>query len=402
MDLSTNRPTHRSFRLACISAAMTLTLVACNSNPAPVANDATLTSSIQAQLAADTAIAGQPIEAHVQNAAATLTGTVSNDAQRTIAARDAAGIAGIRQVINNLSIATAPPASAVVLPPPAEPVPVLTKKIPAVVAPVSTKPAKKSPIVTQAPIYRSDSSSQNISTPPPSQAPTRAATPAPSKPTFRTVTVPAGNIVSVRVTQTLDSASTQPGASFSGALATDLLSDGVVAIPAGAAVSGRVDAVQEAAHFKGASLLTISLTGITRRGERIPVTSEPYTVEGKGRGKNTAIKAGGGAAVGAVLGGIFGGGRGAAIGAATGGGLGAGANAITRGQQVQIPSESVVRFRLTAPITVQVRTDAGGARQNNPSANSSDTSTDNPANNPDDSGPPVLQNRNKPSAAPQL
>ena len=140
-------------------------------------------------------------------------------------------------------------------------------------------------------------------------------------------------------------------------VASDVIVDGVVAIPSGSNVSGHVDAVQEAGHFKGNSLLTVSLTDISRRGDRIAVTSEPYTVSGKGRGVNTAEKTGGGAAVGAVLGGIFGGGKGAAIGAAAGGGVGAGSNAVTRGQQVQIASESVVRFRLANPVNVRVRTD---------------------------------------------
>jgi hypothetical protein len=111
--------------------------------------------------------------------------------------------------------------------------------------------------------------------------------------------------------------------------------------------------VQEAAHFKGNSLLTIELTGLRRQGENVALSTEPYSVAGKGRGKNTAIKTGGGAAVGAILGGIFGGGKGAAIGAATGGGLGAGSNAITRGEQVQIPSESLIRFHLTNPISLR-------------------------------------------------
>jgi hypothetical protein len=112
--------------------------------------------------------------------------------------------------------------------------------------------------------------------------------------------------------------------------------------------------VQDAAHFKGSSLLTISLSAISRHGERIQVSTEQYTKEGEGRGKNTAEKVGGGAAVGAILGGIFGGGKGAAIGAAAGGGVGAGANGVTRGQQVQIESETVVRFKLADPILVRV------------------------------------------------
>jgi hypothetical protein len=115
-----------------------------------------------------------------------------------------------------------------------------------------------------------------------------------------------------------------------------------------------VDAVQDAAHFKGSSLLTVSLSSISRKGERIDVATEAYTKQGEGRGKNTAEKVGGGAAVGAILGGIFGGGKGAAIGAAAGGGVGAGANGVTRGQQVQIPSETVVRFKLSDPIIIHV------------------------------------------------
>jgi uncharacterized protein YcfJ len=67
-------------------------------------------------------------------------------------------------------------------------------------------------------------------------------------------------------------------------------------------------------------------------------------------------KVGGGAAVGAILGGIFGGGKGAAIGSAAGAGVGAGANTITRGEQVQIPSESLVNFTLTNSLSIRVST----------------------------------------------
>jgi len=78
---------------------------------------------------------------------------------------------------------------------------------------------------------------------------------------------------------------------------------------------------------------------------------------------------GGGAAVGAILGGIFGGGKGAAIGAAAGGGLGAGANAVTKGEQVQIPSESLIRFRLTNAIALRVSTGNNRNAPANPTLN---------------------------------
>jgi hypothetical protein len=112
-----------------------------------------------------------------------------------------------------------------------------------------------------------------------------------------------------------------------------------------------VDA-KDAGLFSGSSLLSIELTAVTTRGQRIQVVTDAYSKQGAGRGKNTAAKAGGGAALGAIIGALAGGGKGAAIGAAAGGGLGAGVNGVTRGQQVQIPSESLVNFRLQAPISV--------------------------------------------------
>ena len=168
------------------------------------------------------------------------------------------------------------------------------------------------------------------------------------------ITLPAGTSIPVRITETLDSATTQTGDKFTGSVASDIVVDGLVVIPQGTPVTGHVDEAKDAAHYKGSSLLTISLSGINRKGEHIEVATDPYTKEGEGRGKNTAEKVGGGAAIGAILGGIIGGGKGAAIGAAAGGGAGAGVNTVTRGQQVQIQSETVVRFKLSDAILVHV------------------------------------------------
>src|SRR5206468_12496700 len=110
------------------------------------------------------------------------------------------------------------------------------------------------------------------------------------------------------------------------------------------------------AYSNASTLRTTEPTSINRRGEHGTVNTEPFSVQGKGRGGNTAAKVGGGAAVGAILGAIIGGGKGAAIGAAAGGGAGAGANTITRGQQVQITSETLIRFNLTNTLSLRVPT----------------------------------------------
>ncbi|SDE70475.1 BON domain-containing protein [Terriglobus roseus] len=325
---------------------------------APV-DDATLTSQVQQKIASESGLANEPVQVSTANGSVTLSGNVSNAAARTLAANDAAGVTGVRQVVNNITVNPAtPPVSAAAITPQPE-VPTQTAPAPKV-AVVAKKtppppPVRNTPAPAPAPIERA---SAPAPVPVPVQQP--APPPPPPQPVVRTITIPSGTTIPVRVTQTLDSASTQQGDRFSGAVATDIVQDGMLVIPRGAVVSGTVTEVHEAAHFKGSSLLTVELTGVTVRGQNIPLAVTPYSVEGKGRGKNTAIKTGVGAAAGAVLGGIFGGGKGAAIGAAAGGGTGAGINAVTRGEQVQIPSESVVRFSLTNAVAVRTSTHAAG------------------------------------------
>lgn len=365
--------------LVCTTVGVLL-LSGCRTNSP---DDATLARSVQTSLNSDTALNGLAIQAGVQGGVVTLSGNAQNDAQRTLAARDASAISGIRQVVNNVLIAPVTPAAAstaeVVAP---APIPAPAKSIPDRLSPESRKRQRDTDQARETQQKREQQAEkerrmQNHETAPverSSAQPGSAAAaaqptqPAPQtpQPVLRDITVPAGYALAVRVTQTIDSTDAQQGQTFSGVVANNVMADGLVAIPAGTHVSGTVNAVQEAGHFEGNSLLTISLTSISRRGETLPVATQPYTVQGKGRGKNTLEKTGGGAAVGAILGGIFGGGKGAAIGAAAGGGVGAGSNAITRGEQVQIASESVVRFRLTGPIAMQVRADGQDSAPDNP------------------------------------
>ena len=87
-------------------------------------------------------------------------------------------------------------------------------------------------------------------------------------------------------------------------------------------------------------------------GKSYDIHTDQWAKEGAARGKNTAEKVGGGAAIGAIIGAIAGGGKGAAIGAGVGAGAGTTAQAATRGEQVRLPSESVINFRLETSISV--------------------------------------------------
>jgi len=302
--------------------------------PAP-RSDQQIGSDIQAKIGAESALTGQNIQVNVANGVATLNGKVENDASRALAAADSASVDGVRTVVNNLVVAPARAAK-----PAPEP-----KRHKEVAQSAPPPPPPPPPAPAQEPV-------QVVAPPPP---------PPPPAPVARTVTLPTGTVIPIRMTDTLDSGKTQPNTVFHGSLAGDLIVDGMVVAKSGASVTGRVIIAKDATHFTGSSELSIELTRIDTVDHPVDVVTDAYDKQGAGRGKNTALKTGGGAAVGAVLGGLLGGGKGAAIGAASGGGLGAGANGVTRGQQVQIPTETLVTFHLQSPISVTTSKKVGSS-----------------------------------------
>src|SRR5438270_2686318 len=120
----------------------------------------------------------------------------------------------------------------------------------------------------------------------------------------------------------------------------------------GTDVYGRLAEAKEAGHMSGSSELQLELTRMVIDGKDYPVVSSDYSLKGKGRGSDTAKKVGGGAVAGAIIGAIAGGGKGAAIGAGVGSAAGAGVQVLTKGQQVKVPSETLLEFRLQQPVTV--------------------------------------------------
>ncbi len=346
----------RSSRLAPLALLPALLLPSGCKHDEPT--DPSIATAVQQRLASDSAISAEPIQASVQGGVVTLSGTVSSDAARSLASNDAGAVAGVRTVLNNLAVQ--PPISAAT----ALPAPVAAPTPAPEVSRTRDEPRRRERDRRRdrneaASSAASLAQNNTPSYPAPSSTPQQQAEPTPPPaPVVRSVTLPAGTVIPVRLSQTLSSATAQPGQTFSGSVASDVLSnDGAVVLAQGGNVSGRVTEVQEAAHFKGNALLSIELTNLSRHGNQVPIATEAFSQEGKGRGKNTATKAGIGAAAGAVLGGIFGGGKGAAIGAAAGGGSGVGINAVTRGEQAQIPAETIVRFRLSTPVTVRLSGD---------------------------------------------
>jgi hypothetical protein len=106
--------------------------------------------------------------------------------------------------------------------------------------------------------------------------------------------------------------------------------------------------------MKGSSALTLELTDIVIRDTAYPLLTSAYEVKGKGEGSNTAKKVVGGAGLGALIGGIAGGGKGAGIGALAGLAGGTALSASKKGEQLSIPSESLLEFRLAQPVRLPV------------------------------------------------
>src|SRR5450631_3496074 len=96
-------------QIAILPLSLAMLLAGCKST-SPTANDAALNTQVQARLFADQNLSGQPIQASVASGVVTLNGSVSTDTARTIASNDAAQVAGIKTVVNNLVVQPSTPA----------------------------------------------------------------------------------------------------------------------------------------------------------------------------------------------------------------------------------------------------------------------------------------------------
>jgi hypothetical protein len=307
-------------------------------------NDAELTSNIQTRLATDSGLQAKQLGVKAEGGTVTLTGTVDNDAQREAAARYAAAEPGVKQVINNLQVAASTDTAQATPPPPpveeAKPSP-------------SPKPRRRESRVrdTPRPSNNNTSPAPVAAMAPPAPVSAVPSTPPPPPPPKK-VTIPAGTTLAVRLVDSIDSETSQQGQTFHATLDSPLAVDGEVAIPSGYDVEGHLVEVKSAGKFAGQSVVALQLDRISAGGKYYTLQTDQYRRQGSSRGKNTAAKVGAGAGIGAIIGAIAGGGKGAAIGAAAGGGLGGGVQAATKGQQIKLPSETVLNFTLQAPVTV--------------------------------------------------
>jgi len=339
-----------SLRILPLALALALA-VACTKAP----NDAQVTSEIQSRLGADSGLQNKQLTVQSEKGTVTLSGTVDNDAQREAAAKYAAAQPGVKQVINNLQVASMSAAA------PSQDAPAVNEPAPAP-APVSaSKPSastKRHPKSSESQDnYASQSAPQNAGAanqPSAAPAPAQVAenTPPPPPPPPAKVTVPSGTAVPVRLIDTIDSATAQTGDTFHATLDSPIAIDGEVVVPAHYDVEGHIVAAQSSGKFAGKALLELQLDRIKVGDKWYNIETDHFKQETGSRGKNTAAKVGGGAVAGAILGWIFGGGKGAAIGSVAGAGAGGGVQAASKKPDIKLSSERILTFALQQPVTI--------------------------------------------------
>jgi hypothetical protein len=331
--------------------AIAIVGLACARKP----NDAEISSDIQSKFSQDSGLSSKQLTVQSSNGVVTLSGTVDNDAQRDAASRQAASVAGVKKVVNNLQVGGASAPAVAATPAPEQPTSSSSAPPTENAKPTAGKKSHKSKSSRMASEANSSANQMAANAPPPAAPPENTPTtppPPPPPPAPKKFIIDQGTQISVRLIDPIDSEKNQTGDTFHATLNAPLTSDGEEAVPAGVEVVGHVVDVKSAGKFEGQSLVVLQLDTLSSGGRTYDIPTDQYRKQGSSRGKNTAEKVGGGAILGGIIGAIAGGGKGAAIGGAAGAGAGGGVQAASKSQQIKLPSETVLNFTLQQPVTV--------------------------------------------------
>jgi BON domain-containing protein len=354
----------RENKIATLALLLAISFTAsCSRLGAP--SDDAITTDIKAKMFSEPTLKNASVDVSSKGGVVTLTGQVPDDAARLAAYKIATQEKGVTKVNDQMSVlaAQATPEPVAATPAPAlEPVP----------RPARTRSASKAARTHDA-ASTSEGASEAQPAPPAAAAP---AAPTPPQPV--TVTVPANTIVSIRTIDSIDSKTNHEGEVFKASLNAPIVVDNRVIVPAGADAYVKLVNAKSAGHMTGRSELGLELSSILFQGKTYNVVSSDVKQSGTSRGKQTAERVGGGAALGAIIGAIAGGGKGAAIGAAVGGGAGTGVQVLTHGQQVKIPSETRLDFTLQQPLDITYVVGKRSQRHSNAEQASSEQPPSNP------------------------
>jgi len=327
---------HPKNRMAALMVAFVLTFGGCSlfkSSSAP--NDEAIAASVQAKLYQDPVLKTRDVHVVSQQGVVVLSGTVGSDQEKSAVEQFAHSADGVKQVIDELTVNAPEQAAAAA---PAQPQPRATRRRSR--ARAENEAPSESQSQTPAPVEQAPpASAQASDAPPPPQQPVQ-------------VTIPAGTVITVRTVDPIDSSTNKTGDEFAATVDSQIEQNGQVVVPRYAKARLQLVAARSAGHIKGRSEIQLQLVSLAVDGKSYPVSAGVYQQAASSRGKQTAERAGIGAAVGGIIGAIAGGGKGAAIGAGVGAGAGTGVQMATKGQIVKIPPETKLDFTLSSPLNV--------------------------------------------------
>ena len=172
----------------------------------------------------------------------------------------------------------------------------------------------------------------------------------------RSLEAPAGTELVVRTVETIDSRNASADQTFSAIVEQEVTNaSGGVIIPERSSAQLMIRQMSSGGAT-GSPEMVLDVQSITVDGQKYLVSTADLTRDsdtGIGKNKRTAETIGAGAALGTIIGAIAGGGKGAAIGVLVGAAGGAGAQVLTRGRDVRVPAETVLKFRLDRAVTLQ-------------------------------------------------
>jgi hypothetical protein len=188
-------------------------------------------------------------------------------------------------------------------------------------------------------------------TPRKAPAPAAAAAPDPAKKPAP-ITLPAGTILNVLLSEAIEVDAAKTGQTFKALLDDPVMIGGKVVLPRGAPFVLQAAKVEQAGKFKGSDNIVLKANSFSLGGRKYDIVTTQVESKSGGEGKKTTRKVAGGAGLGAVIGGLAGGGTGAAIGAVAGGATGA-VVASQGSASLKLPAETRLQFTLNAAVTVQ-------------------------------------------------
>ncbi len=156
------------------------------------------------------------------------------------------------------------------------------------------------------------------------------------------ITLQAGTSLTIRMLDSVNSRNHKTGHKFSAILEANIMSGDVVAVPKGAQVYGVLSQVKKAGRLAGSATLVLELTDITVNNSMVKIATQAVGGEGKNTAKTTVGRTARTAAIGGLIDG--------SDGAKTGAKVGLGLSVLTKGNDIQVPKDTLMDFVLRTPL----------------------------------------------------